>query len=297
MTRRLKFAMAASLLVMLVGTIGLGSFYRDPFQPGLGSQADHQPGGTQNRGSKVEMNSFAFDIWHLRFVISGLTVHGLEKAGSPPLFRADRIDLDARIISLLHKQIALDRLVMDRPQVFVRVENDGSSNVPKPRQTGNNRPWRDILFSLRIGLLNLQDGSATFNDRRVPLEMQGRNLEFTLQYAAPPGTPDLYVGDLRWQQVRLADKRNVPFLFDVSTRFTLRRNSFDVDNLTLKLPHSELDLRAEMASFARPDWNLHYRGQLGLQDVRTIFRAPTDARRDRRFFRSGAISGESILAG
>jgi hypothetical protein len=42
----------------------------------------------------------------------------------------------------------------------------------------------------------------------------------------------------------------------------------------LKLPHSDLNLRAELPSFERSDWNLHYRGRLTLADVRTIFRSP-----------------------
>ena len=78
-----------------------------------------------------------------------------------------------------------------------------------------------------------------------------------------------------WQQVEFAEKRNMPFRFDLATKFTLHRDSFELDDLVCKLPHSEFDLRAELASFARPDWTLHYRGRLSLADVRRIFRAPT----------------------
>ena len=51
-------------------------------------------------------------------------------------------------------------------------------------------------------------------------------------------------------------------------------NSFELDDLALKLPHSDLNLRAELPSFTQSDWNLHYRGRLTLADVRTIFRSP-----------------------
>ena len=47
------------------------------------------------------------------------------------------------------------------------------------------------------------------------------------------------------------------------------------DELKLKLPHSEVELRAEMASFESNDWDLRYRGNLALEDVRTILRKPT----------------------
>src|SRR5262252_6446334 len=244
MKRRLKFSIIAALAVMLVAVVSLGIFVathfnQDWFRREIISQVEGRT------GARVEMKSFAFDIWRLQFGISGLTVHGLETADSPPLFQADRVDLDLRIVSLLHRQIALDSLVVERPQVFVRIESDGRSNVPKPKRAASNRPWRDTLFSLRVGRLELRDGSASFNNRRVPLDLRGQNLAFDLRYAPGDTASDAYVGNLQWRQVRLADKRNTPFLFDVSTRFTLRRNSFDLDDLVLKLPHSEFDLRAE----------------------------------------------------
>jgi translocation and assembly module TamB len=274
MTRRLKFSIAAALLVMVIATIGLTIFVVTHFNQEwvrreLISQIERRT------GARVEMNAFAFDIWHLRFEISGLTVHGLETSGSPPLFHADRINLGVHIVSLLHKQIALDELIVDRPQVFVRVESNGRSNVPKPKQPASTGNWHDTLFSLRIARLDLRDGSVTLNNRQVPLALEGRDLQFDLRYVALAGAPELYVGNLQWQHVRLAEKRNTPFLFDVSTRFTFHRDSFELDDLVLKLPHSELDLRGELASFSRPDWKLHYRGTLALRDVRTIFRAPT----------------------
>ncbi len=100
---------------------------------------------------------------------------------------------------------------------------------------------------------------------------------------------DSYVGDLSWQQVEFAEKRNMPFRFDLSAKFTLHRDSFELDDLVCKLPHSEFDLRAELASFERPDWTLHYRGRLSLADVRRIFRAPTTPDAIADFLRAGAL--------
>lgn len=274
MSRRLKVAVMLALLVVfaapgvfavfLASTLGRQWVRRE-----ILAQIE------QRTGARVEVKTFAFDVWHLQFEISGLTVHGLEPSAFPPLFRADNVDLRLRIVSLFRRQIALDRLILERPQVFVRIETNGRSNVPTPRQAGSQRPWRDTLFSLRIGRLELRDGSATFNNRRVPLDLDGQNLQFDLRYVAPGGSRELYLGNLQWQQVRLAEKRDTPFFFDVNTKFTLRRDSFDVDDLVLKLPHSEFEMRAELASFSHPDWNLHYRGRLSLEDVRTIYRAPT----------------------
>jgi len=273
MSRRVKFWMAATLFAMIATVAALGLFLatnlgQNLVRSELISQIE------QRTGTGVEINSLRLNLWRLRFEIGGMTLHGLEAPGTPPLFHAERIDFGLQIISILRRQMALGELILEQPEVVVRIEQNGRSNVPFPRRAAANRPWRDTLFSLRIGHLALQQGSATFNDRRIPLAMQGRNLEFDLHHLAPADAPDSYVGDLRWQQVEFADKRNRPFRFDISTKFTLHRDSFELDDLVCKLPHSELNLRAELASFAHPDWNLHYRGRLSLVDVRRIFRAP-----------------------
>jgi translocation and assembly module TamB len=274
MTKRLSLCFAGLLLLLLASITAIGFF----LQTNLGQQSIKAAlvrQIEQRTGTRIEIAAFHCNIWCLRFEIEGLTVHGLEGAGSPPLFYAERVDLNIRVISLFGRQIALDELLVRGPQTSVRIGADGKSNVPSPKPSASKQSWRDALFSLRIGRLELRDGLVGFNDRRVPLAVQGRNLEFDLHYLAPPGAADFYVGNLSWRQVELADKRNAPFRFDISTKFTLHRDSFELDDLVCKLPHSEFNLRAELPNFAHPDWNLHYRGRLVLSDVRRIFRAPT----------------------
>ena len=229
----------------------------------------------QHTGARVELGGFHLHIWQLRAELDDLTLHGLEAAGTPPLFHAAHVNVAIRILSLTGKEIAIDELVFDQPQVAVRVDKNGKSNVPTPRVAGSKRPWRETLFSLRIGHLELRGGSVTFNDREEPLGMLGENLQFQLRLdgASSPGT-ESYVGNLQWKQIELAARRDLPFRFDISAKFTLHPNSFELDDLALKLPHSDLNLRAELPSFAQSDWNLHYRGRLTLADVRTIFRSP-----------------------
>ncbi len=45
-------------------------------------------------GTRVEMGGFHLELWRLRAEIDNLTVHGLEAPASPPLFHADRIEIE-----------------------------------------------------------------------------------------------------------------------------------------------------------------------------------------------------------
>jgi translocation and assembly module TamB len=260
----LLFGVAGALLVAVIFEIG----DQQRIRRAVVSQIE------QRTGARVEMGGFHLQIWRLRAEIDSLTLHGLETGGGPPLFHADRVDIGIRILSLLGRRFALDELIVERPQVFVHVERDGRSNLPSPKFHTSDRPWRETLFNLRIARLELRDGNVVFNDRRVPLAVEGRNLEFSLAYSFPATGADAYIGNLRWQHVEMAERRDMPFAFDVSAKFTLHRDAFELDELVCNLPHSELNLRAELPSFARADWNLRYRGRLSLADVRTIFHAP-----------------------
>ena len=228
----------------------------------------------QSTGTRVEIGAFHLNVWQLKLEIDNLTVHGLEAADVPPLFHTDRVDVGVRIISLLGRKVALDELIIERPQVAVRIDRYGRSNVPTPRRRSTNRPWRQTLFSLRIRHMELKDGTVSYNDRRTPLAVDGGNLDFVLHYDAPATGADSYAGNLEWQDVRVAAKRDVPFPFDFSAKFLLHRDSFEADELIVKVLHSQLNLRAEVPSFALGDWNLKYRGRLALADIRHILRSP-----------------------
>lgn len=225
-------------------------------------------------GARVEISAFHFHARSLRAEIENLTLHGLEAPGTLPLFHADQMDIGLRVISFFGQKFAVDELIAIRPQVTVRFDKNGHSNLPTPKIQTSTLPWHESLFELQISHLELRDGSALINDRQMPLTLGGQNLEFTLHHRAPGSGPETYVGDFRWQQIELAERRDVPFRFDVSAKFTLHPDAFDLDELVLKLPHSDLNLRAEVPTFAKPDWHLRYRGRLALVDLRTIFREP-----------------------
>jgi translocation and assembly module TamB len=229
----------------------------------------------QGTGGHAEIGDFHFHLWGLHAEIDKFTLHGLESASQPPLFRADRIDAKVRVISFLGREFALDRLIVQRPQAVVRIDRNGRSNVPTPPGPRSNRPWRATLFQLRIGQLALNDGYAQFNDQRTPLDIHGDKFNFALHYDSPAGDADSYIGNLSWQQIVLAARKDVPFPIDLSVKFTLHRDSFSADEVVLKVLHSQFNLQAELPSFARSDWNLKYRGRISLADVRKITREPT----------------------
>jgi len=229
----------------------------------------------ERTGGKVQIRKFRFHPLTLRAEIDGFTLHGLEAPGSRPLFRADRIDVDIHVSSFLQRKYSVEELVLEHPQAVINVDAEGRSNIPHPKKKTNGGPWQQTLFKLEIGQLELRDGDADFYNRHIPLSLVARNFNFAMHYVTGSSGEEAYVGTFGFEKTRIAAKHDMPFAFDVNGKFTLHPNAFELDQLSCKLPHSELELRAEMPSFRKPDFNLRYRGRLSLEDVATIFRAPT----------------------
>jgi translocation and assembly module TamB len=225
-------------------------------------------------GARVELGGFHLHALRLHAELDDLTLHGLEPASAQPLFHAERVSVGITILSLFRKEFKVDELIAEEPQVAIALGKNGVSNIPTPKVAASNHPWQETLFNLKIGRLELRNGSADINDRRIPLEVQGRNLAFVLQYVAPTAGSHAYVGNFQWDRVNLALAKDLPFQFSLSAKFTLHPDAFELNDLVWKLPHSELNLRAELPSFSKTDWTVHYRGRLSLEDIRTILREP-----------------------
>jgi translocation and assembly module TamB len=225
-------------------------------------------------GARVEIGNFHFGWWALRARFDGLTLRGREPAGTPPLFHADQLQVDIRVESFWGRKISLGSVKMSHFSAHVRVEREGSTNIPEPKTPGKpgGRPVQG-LFDLKIAQLRLEDGEILWNDTRVPLAAEGGNFEFAMDYTVDDGGP-AYIGRMSWQKFEVAARRYLPFASDLSAKFTLRPNSFSLIQLQWKIPHSEIDAQASVTNFSEPAWSFRYRGQLNLEDIRSIMRKP-----------------------
>jgi translocation and assembly module TamB len=245
-------------------------------------------------GARVELGNFHFS-WRLftaRF--DGLTLHGREPAGSPPLFHANTLQVSIHIESLWGRKISLGNMEMSHFSAHVQIAKDGSTNIPGPQIPAPAAgPNVQSLFDLKVAKLRLEDGEILWNDARIPLEARGGHFEFGMNYTVEGGRP-VYVGEVVWQQMEIAALRNMPFISNFSARFTLCQDSLSVTQLQWKTAGSELDAQASLASFAQPAWTFRYRGQVRLEDMWTILRRRDAPGGHIEFAGDGAYSPEQM---
>src|ERR1700676_1563407 len=95
-------------------------------------------------GGRVELRAISIRWLRLEILMKGLVIHGREPAGTEPLFTAEEVQAGLRIVSFWGRRISLDELVVQQPHVHIRVERNGTTNVPEPpRPASRNRPLRD----------------------------------------------------------------------------------------------------------------------------------------------------------
>src|SRR2546421_2312437 len=226
-------------------------------------------------GGRVELRALSIRWMAMRASITGLVIHGEEPAGTEPFFTAEEVQADLRIDSFWGRRISLNELIVQKPHVHIRVEKNGTTNVPTlPRAAPSSKPLHDSLFELRIRRLVLADGWLLYNDGKTPITVHGGDLRFGLDAGGTMDRP-LYLGNLDWQTIQFTSRRYAPLPVGLSAKFTLLRDGFTLEQAVLCAWHSHLDAQAEMNSFSNPQWRFRYRGWVDLLDFRETLREPT----------------------
>jgi translocation and assembly module TamB len=223
-------------------------------------------------GGQTEIRSLSVRWFSLEATVKGLVVHGKEPEGTQPLFSAEEVRAGLHIDSFWGRKASLSEVVVRDPHVHIRVEKDGTTNVPAVPRTST-KPARETLYELRIRRLELANGWILYNDVKTPLALEGSDLQLTLAAGGSLEHP-LYAGNLEWKTVTFTDQRFVPLPIGVSMKFTVWHDGFTIEQGQFAMGTSRLDLETEMSDFQAPKWKYRYRAWVNLVDFRKTLRAP-----------------------
>jgi translocation and assembly module TamB len=301
--RHVAWVLAANVLLILLILAGVAIF----FVSGAGNPLIH--GLVVSRlekmtGGQVALESISIRWLSLEVRLKGLVIHGREPAGTAPFFAADEVQAGLRIDSFWGRKASLNDLLVQKPQIHIRIEKNGSSNVPMPQSGPAKKPVRETLFDLHIRRLQLQNGWVLYNDVRTPLAVEGDNLHLVLDASRSANQP-MYLGTIDWESIRFTAQRFLPWPVSVSAKFTLRRDGFTLEQGILNAGRSHVDAQAEMQDYSQPKWNFRYRGWVNLLDIRENLRSPETptgradvhgegAFADGQFRGTGSYSGHEI---
>jgi len=224
-------------------------------------------------GVQVEIRTVSVGWFSLNATIHGLVIHGKEPGDTEPLFSVEQARVGLRIDSFWGRRVGLNDLTLQEPRLHVRIEKNGTSNLPTKSSGGASGPLQQKLIDLRVRHVEIKDGWILFNNTKSLVALEGGDLQFRMDLSGTAERP-LYIGTLNWQSIELARRRDVPVPANLSAKFSLGRDGFSVDQAVVDVGRSHMDLQAATKDLSAPLWTYRYRAWLDLLDIREAFRTP-----------------------
>jgi len=224
-------------------------------------------------GSRVEVRTVSVGWFSLNVNVNGLVIHGKEPPSTEPLLTAEQARVGLRIDSFWGRRVSLNDLVLVQPRVHLRVEKNGSNNLPAFKKSSSKEPLQQTLLDLHVRHVEIKDGWILYNNLRSLIAIEGGDLRLNVTAGGTPEHP-LYLGTLDWDSIQFARRRDVPLPANVSAKFSASSDAFTVEQAIVDVGRSHVDLQAMTRNFESPDWTYRYRAWLDLLDIREAFRTP-----------------------
>lgn len=214
----------------------------------------------------MELQSFAFDWKAMRATMRGLTIHGLEPAGAPPLLTTDSVKVELKLLSGLKKAVDLRSLVVERPEANVIVFADGTTNIPSPKiqKKPNDKSPLETVVDLAVGRVDINNGLVRFEQRKIPLHVDAQNMELQLAYNAV--TPR-YQGQLSAAPIRLGYSNKQPVDLTVNVPLVLERDRVQIPNGRVSSPGSTFVLNGAVTDMKDPKIEARLNGRVSLAEI------------------------------
>lgn len=221
----------------------------------------------QATGGKVEIRSFDFRLSNLTLNVDGLVIHGTESDASSPLLSIDRIHLDLKLVSLIHRKVDLKEILVDHPVVRLMSDKNGRSNIPRPNvpKDENTKPLN--VFDLGINHVLLSNGQVYYNQEVSPLNAELHQLRAEVQYEL---IGSQYTGTISYRDGRLKLARMEPLAHSLDLKFTATPSELGLSSAVLQLAKSRAELNGKVTDFGNPRVDAHYRVLIHTQDFQPM---------------------------
>ena len=124
---------------------------------------------TEFLGRPIRIGEIDYTFMPIAIELRDVVIPG-PKPTDPPVARAPFVRLQLTVKDLEGRAFDLQQIDIERPEIHIQINPDGTSNLPEFRSRGGG-PKR---FDVRIGHILVQDGVFRLNDRRLPLEIDAR---------------------------------------------------------------------------------------------------------------------------
>jgi hypothetical protein len=255
----------AGLGMLLIVAVVVGYLYlrSNRFQQYALSKIVEQ--AAEATGGRTEIGGLDFSLSTLTAHLYNITMRGTEGPSQPPLVHADKLTVRIKIVSALHRQVALRELLIEHPVVHFQVSKDGKNNLPAtpPSQTS----VHTSVFDLAVQHAQLTNGEVNYNDRTIPVEADlydlGSNIRFDSLLKRYEGTVSYASGNIHYAQYS-------PLSHSLNLTFDASPDHFNLQSAALKVGSSAVTLHAALTDYSHPTADGDYQIQIHTQDFASM---------------------------
>ena len=223
-------------------------------------------------GGRVELQSLTWKLYALHFEARGLVIHGREAVSEAPYVQADRVSVDARIISLFSRKLALRKVLVEQPTVHLIIYPDGSTNQPSPKRNAvPGTASAEQLFQLAVQDVEIVNGTLMLNQQRIPFELKGERFSAGLNYSRQErgydGAVSFSLLSARWRG--LPEQRG-----DLELHVLLRDTEAEIKSLKIVSRNGSLQAHGTLRNYNQPEIALEYQASIDLPEAARLAKTP-----------------------
>ena len=244
------------------------SWFKEQIREKLIATVEHATGG------RVELRSFQYDWRRLTAEADGFILHGTEPAGGPPLVSADSVRIQLKILSAFHRDVDISSLVVNRPQIYLLVREDGTTNIPEPKtkRPPGGKPVLEQLLDLKLRHFEVNQGVVEVNLKQAPLDIRGDNLQALLSYE--DGTTPRYLVKASSRQLRFKTTNIETITGDLAMDASLERDQITFSQVTYRLQKSKVDAHGTLVHLTNPSVSFQANAEIDVAEAAGIVELP-----------------------
>src|SRR4051812_4650114 len=187
----------------------------------------------QISGGKTSVGSLTIGLFPLRVLVTDLAIRGADGDPKKPFLFVQEVSLKPRFQSLF-TALRLKDVELLKPEIYLEVRSDGSTNLPRPHVT--NLRILD-LYRVAIERLKISRGKLRLNELNFDLETEVDNVSLL---ASHNPTLDSYRAQVAYQNGRFrSGEKSWKHDFNLSMEFL--DNEIRVEGLSILQGQSKLE--------------------------------------------------------
>src|SRR5581483_11903182 len=270
--RVIGWAAAIGLLLIVVPVMGGYFVLRSPaFHRFVVAKIIQQ--AEESTGGRVEVRDFDFRLSGLTANLYGLIIHGTESSDQKPLLQLDKLTVGLKILSVMHRKINLNQLLIEHPVAHLQIGKNGKNNIPQPNAPKQKSSQTNV-FDLAVGHVLLTNGEIYYNDRQSSIDADIYDLRTEVKFDS---LATRYAGSISYHngQIRYAGLQSLAHSLDA--QFDATPSGLNLSPLTLTVGSSRITARANLMDYSNPRADANYNILLHTQDFSGMSKAAVPA--------------------